>query len=113
VRRYDEPVEVQKGRVDGIEAPVHFMWRDRLWRVTAVAAQWVETGAWWEHRELHALLGDGAESGTEGAPSLATVVGEREVWRVEAARGREGARGVFDLAFDWASGQWRLLACLD
>ena len=114
MRRYDELVQVQKGRVDGVEAPAHFVWRERVWRVTAVAAQWVETGAWWEHRDLHALLGVGRDDADVGvAPSLASVVGEREIWRVEAVRGQQGSRGVFDLAFDWSSGDWRLLVCLD
>jgi hypothetical protein len=40
---------------------------------------------------------------------------EREVWRVEAARGMavDLGRGVFDLVFDWADGSWRLTRCLD
>jgi len=116
VRRYDEVVEVRKGRVDGQEAPAYFVWRDRVWMVTAVAAQWVETGSWWDHRRLHALLGVGADgcADDDAVPaSLSSVVGERDVWRVEAARGQQGARGVFDLAFDWANGQWRLVSCLD
>ena len=116
MRRYDEPVLVQKGRIDEVEAPAHFVWRDRVWRVTAVAAQWIETGSWWEHRELHALLGVGIDDDVRdagSAPSLASVMGEQEIWRVEAVRGAQGVRGVFDLAFDWTTGQWRLLACLD
>jgi len=116
VRRYDDAVEVRKGLVDGLEAPAYFVWRERVWRVTAVAAQWVETGSWWEHRQLHALLGfaSGDDAAKEAAPaSLAAVVGERDVWRVEATRGQQGVRGVFDLAFDWSSGRWRLLSCLD
>jgi hypothetical protein len=122
MRRYDEVLQVQRGQVDGIEAPTHFLWRDRLWRVTAVAAQWVETGSWWDHRQLQALLGveqpgvgEGSEVRTDAGDgvSLAEVVGERRVWRVEATRGREGPGGVFDLALDAADGRWRLLACLD
>lgn len=118
MRRYDEVVQVRRGRVGGVEAPEHFVWRDRMWSVTAVAAQWVESGSWWEHRELQALLGvdeaaaSAAASG-DVASSLAAVAGERTVWRVEAARGRLGPAGVFDLALDQPDGRWRLLACLD
>jgi hypothetical protein len=53
------------------------------------------------------------------------LLAEREVWRVEAARGLAaaravgpdgspgGGRGVFDLTFDWADGSWRLTRCAD
>jgi hypothetical protein len=56
------------------------------------------------------------------------LLAEREVWRVEAARGLAAARavgpdgspdggsagrGVFDLTFDWADGSWRLTRCAD
>jgi hypothetical protein len=34
------------------------------------------------------------------------------MWRVEAGRG-PGWRGIFDLAFDWQGGQWRLVHVLD
>ncbi|NHC12316.1 DUF6504 family protein [Motilibacter deserti] len=39
--------------------------------------------------------------------------GEREMWRVEASAGRAAGSGVFDLAFDWAVGGWRLTTALD
>ncbi|QNN53107.1 DUF6504 family protein [Nocardioides mesophilus] len=44
------------------------------------------------------------------------LAAEREIWRVEAARGLAAAgagRGVFDLTFDWASGSWLLTRCAD
>jgi hypothetical protein len=48
---------------------------------------------------------------------LPDLAAEREVWRVEASRGRlsaeGGGGGVFDLLFDWAEGTWRLARCLD
>jgi hypothetical protein len=49
------------------------------------------------------------------APAAAVVdlVAEREVWRVEASRGRASGLGVLDLVFDWADGSWRLIRCLD
>lgn len=60
-----------------------------------------------------------------GHPTLAVprlgadLLAERELWRVEAARGRLArfvgphASGVFDLCFDWAGGQWTLARSLD
>jgi hypothetical protein len=137
MRRYDDPVDVRRGQVTGAgggttvlaEGPAQFLWRGRLWRVTAVVAHWVETGAWWQSSGVHAVLGaDEQEAGSPGSPaSPASPVGtdlaaEREVWRVEADRGMaslrddgEGrpGRGVFDLVFDWAEGAWRLSRCLD
>ncbi|MDQ3165349.1 MAG: DUF6504 family protein [Actinomycetota bacterium] len=105
MRRYDDPVAVVRGRVADIEAPAQFMWRGRLWRVFAVVSTWVETGPWWERE---------GEAGTQcGEVSAAGLLAEREVWRVEAARGRRGARAVVDLSFDWARGEWRLVRCLD
>jgi hypothetical protein len=54
----------------------------------------------------------GTTVGTAVGTDLAV---EREVWRVEAARGMavDLGRGVFDLVFDWADGSWRLTRCLD
>ena len=142
MRRYDDPVDVRRGQVAGaggttvlVEGPEQFLWRGRLWRVTAVVAHWVETGAWWQSSGVHAVLGaderadegadgraDGQEAGTpRGGTDLAAECG---VLRVEADRGMasvrgaadgEGrpGRGVFDLVFDWAEGSWRLSRCLD
>ena len=39
--------------------------------------------------------------------------GEREVWRVEASRGRDHGAGIYDLCFDWAAGGWTLLRAQD
>jgi Family of unknown function (DUF6504) len=119
MRRYDDLVDVRKGRVPGtgggpVEGPEQFVWRGRLWKVHAVLAQWVETGPWWQSRGVQAVLGaDDARPDT--APSEGPGGGETEVWRVEAGRGRavEQGRGVFDLVFDWADGSWRLTRCLD
>src|SRR6188472_4508726 len=121
MRRYDDPVDVRRGQVTGAgggttvlaEGPAQFLWRGRLWRVTAVVAHWVETGAWWQSSGVHAVLGhDRAGTSTD-------LSAEREVWRVEADRGMSSAqlagtaRGVFDLVFDWTDGSWRLTRCLD
>lgn len=135
MRRYDDPVDVRRGQVAGagtgagggtsvlVEGPAQFLWRGRLWRVTAVVAHWVETGAWWQSSGVHAVLGaDEQEAGGPGSPVGADLAAEREVWRVEADRGMasvhddgEGrpGRGVFDLVFDWTEGTWRLSRCLD
>jgi hypothetical protein len=123
MRRYDDPVDVRRGMVDGSEGPEQFLWRGRLWKVHAVVAHWVETGAWWEAAGARAVLGtDEAtadEVGSSGAALsvLPDLTAEREVWRVEASRGRisaeGGGGGVFDLLFDWAEGSWRLARCMD
>lgn len=151
MRRYHEPVEVRRGLVGGLEAPEQFLWRGRLWLVTEVVAHWIETGAWWEQPGVSALLGlsagdshasdpgsdervagDGFAALALGSESLAPnagadLLGEREVWRVEAGRGRAAVAksaestesaammgcGVFDLAFDWGGGQWQLVCSID
>ena len=48
----------------------------------------------------------------------ADLLAERELWRVEASRGRAVATepdggGVFDLSFDWNDGTWLLVGCAD
>ena len=130
MRRYDDPVDVRRGQVtsetdpgDRVEGPEQFLWKGRLWKVSAVVAHWVETGAWWQSSGVHAVLGaDEQEAGSPSSPVGADLAAEREVWRVEADRGMasvrddgEGrpGRGVFDLVFDWAEGAWRLSRCLD
>lgn len=95
MRRYDDPVQVRKHE----ETPDQFLWRGRLWQVREVVSHWVETGSWW-HQEGAA------------ADVAADLLREREVWRVAAARGRADF-GVFDLSFDWASGDWRLAGTVD
>lgn len=98
MRRYDDPVEVRKGLVGELEGPEQFLWRGKLWKVREVVAHWVETGPWW-----------GAETGSSPVGDL---LGERELWRVQAGIGPSNA-GVFDLSFDWSDGRWQLVGCLD
>jgi hypothetical protein len=118
VRRYDEVIDVRRGLVSGQEAPAQFLWRDRLWVVRDILAHWVETGAWWEQPGVGVLFGgpgaseEATPSAADGSDRSADLLGEKEVWRVEAMRPRSGA-GVFDLSFDWAFGQWRLVCCVD
>ena len=114
MRRYDDPVEVRRGMVDGPggaqEGPEQFLWRGRLWKVCDVVAHWVETGPWWQSAGAHAVLGS-----DHATPAGTDLLAEREVWRVEAARGISAARngGVFDLVYDWADGSWQLTRCED
>jgi hypothetical protein len=137
MRKYDDPVEVRRGMVPGPggrqEGPEQFLWRGRLWKVCDVVAHWVETGPWWQSRGAEAVHGtesldpagpgraaDGtAEAASGGGVGVATPVdllAEREVWRVEAARGLAAAgagRGMFDLVLDWTDGSWQLTRCAD
>jgi hypothetical protein len=116
MRRYDDPVEVRRGPQDG---PEQFLWHGRLWKVRAVLAHWVETGAWWNSSGISAVIGSsaGPDSGAEPTP-VGDLLTERELWRVEAGRGGAGTglgdtSGVFDLAFDWSDGCWQLVGCMD
>ncbi len=113
VRRYDDPVEVRRGTGADGEGPEQFLWRGRLWKVRAVVARWVETGAWWHSDGVGPVPDAGrtepGESGVAGADLLA----ERELWRVQAGRGGLEGDGVFDLSFDHHDGCWQLVACQD
>lgn len=131
MRTYADPVEVRRGGglPDGGsgDGPEQFLWRGRLWKVRAVLAHWVETGAWWQSGRARAALGAdeaGPRAAAPGGVPLGELLTERELWRVEAARPRPPARapdgdvesgvsGVFDLAFDWGDGCWTLVACTD
>ncbi|NUR07845.1 MAG: hypothetical protein HOQ22_11150 [Nocardioidaceae bacterium] len=102
-----------------VEGPEQFLWRGRLWRVSEVLAHWVETGPWWRSRGVHAVLG-ADEPDQPDQPRLRVptdLTAERDVWRVEADRGRGAGqgidKGVFDLTFDWTDGGWRLTRCQD
>ena len=130
MRRYDDPVEVRKGVVGDsinggeIEAPEQFLWHGRLWKVRDVLAHWVETGPWWQSSGVRAVIGsDEAGSAVpDSGAGRVDLLGERELWRVEAGRGPgagdgtgDGADGggVFELAFDWSDGRWALVGCAD
>jgi hypothetical protein len=118
MRRYDDPVETRMGQVSGTEGPEQFLWRGRLWKVRAVLAHWVETGPWWQSGGARAVIGSDEPAGEQSdAPrgrAGVDLLGERELWRVEAGRGPAGdGGGVFDLAFDWSDGRWALVGCAD
>jgi hypothetical protein len=135
-RRYDDPVEVRRRD----DEPAEFLWRDRLWVVRAVLARWVETGAWWQAAVpagtgipgttitpgamdiggTSTAMSIAMSGGTDGSSALAldsaALSVERELWRVEATRGRVHGTGVFDLCFDWsatAGTGWTLTRALD
>lgn len=112
MRRYDDPVEVRKGPE---ESPEQFLWRGKLWKVRAVLAHWVETGSWWQSADARAVLGTDDPGDTlvaaRGQDLPGDLLGERELWRVEAGDSCNG--GVFDLSFDWADGSWQLVGCVD
>ena len=141
MRRYDDPVEVRKGPIsDGaddllLEGPAQFLWRGKLWKVRAVLAHWVETSPWWQSTGARTVIGSEdapdpvSESAPPPRPSLGDLLTERELWRVEAGRGRPrtyradpdvdpdepevAVSGVFELSFDWADGRWLLVGCSD
>jgi hypothetical protein len=119
MRRYDDPVEVRKGAE---EHPEQFLWRGKLWKVRAVLAHWVETGSWWQSAGARAVIGSD-DTGTVAVDRSQDLLGERELWRVEAAAGMSSGvsaegndgdgGGVFDLSFDWSDGSWQLVGCVD
>ncbi len=140
MRKYDDPVEVRQGWIgapeSGVEGPEQFLWRGRLWQVRSVIAHWVETGPWWQSAGVRAVLGsderepglspgeapgDAPDDRSASRPLLGQdLLVERELWRVEAGRGRpvpeqpaEGWSGVYDQSFRWADGQWQLVGCAD
>ena len=133
MRRYDEPVEVRLGALDDERAPEQFLWRGRLWKVRAVLAHWVETSPWWQSTGARTVIGSdevptasASPTSAPPRPCLGDLLTERELWRVEAGRGRprsydadpdgepEAAiSGVFELSFDWADGRWLLVGCSD
>ena len=95
MRRYDDPVEVRRGWVEGPghrgEGPEQFLWRGRLWKVRSVLAHWVETGPWWQTPGVQAVIGTDEPRPDERAEPERLPGGdllvERELWRVEAGRG--------------------------
>jgi hypothetical protein len=115
-----ELVEVRRGLIAGQEVPEQFLWRGKVWKVCEIISHWVETSAWWEQSGVAALLGTSTGHGTAPERSRgvrADLLGEREHWRVEAVFAKRSrlvaTSGVFDLAFDWSDGSWRLVRCID
>ncbi len=94
MRRYDEPIEVRSGEVDGAIGPIQFLWRRALWRVLSVETRWKETADWWSRP------GD-------------DLLAESEVWRVVASSGRTARAGVYELVHPVAGDRWVLRAVVD
>lgn len=100
-RRYGEPIDVRSDTAR--EVPESFLWRGRVYLVREVLDHWWERHAWWAAPAARAVHGEGELSGgAEGAKTAtrSALGSEREIWRVEACRGRQGAIGVFDLCHD-------------
>ena len=103
-RRYGEPIDVRSDSAQG--APESFLWRGRVYLVRDVLDHWWERQAWWTAPAARAVQGDGEGAGDAASARTATrsALGtERELWRVEACRGRQGALGVFDLCHDYVA----------
>ena len=103
-RRYGEPIDVRSDSARG--APRAFLWRGRVYLVREVLDHWWERQAWWTMPAASAVHGDqrsprDAEAAREATRSA--LNSEREIWRVEAARGRDAALGVFDLCHDYVA----------
>lgn len=115
------PAEQLSGAVGA--APVRFVWRRRLWRVLAVQRTWIEAGAWWDDPRVRRARGQDAStrwSGELGGPSPpreppaspeGDLLGDRQVWRVEASSGASGEVGVYELAC--RGSDWRLWSVID
>lgn len=110
-RKYGDPVVVRCA--DGVASgpqvrPEAFLWRERVYVVREVLGHWRERQAWWTGPAAKALHGE------SDVATTATLQVEREVWRVEASRGRMFGSGVFDLCRDDPFPQeWRLVHVSD
>lgn len=97
----------------GPPRPRMFIWRGRLYVVGAVLDRWQIRSDWWRT----AARDDGSGGMADGARLAATLAPERTIWRVEAAAGRQGGRGVYELACtptdDPGAPDWTLLRVAD
>ncbi|GAA3861138.1 DUF6504 family protein [Tessaracoccus defluvii] len=100
MRTYDEPIHVLF-----TDQPRQFIWRDRLLLVKEVQGRWNRAAPWWTGPRVRAARGE------EIAAAEGDLLGEREIWRVEAGNGRQ--RGVYELARTVDSEDWVLQAVLD
>lgn len=130
MRSYHDPVQVRSERdgprmstgVDGgvgegagdsspasSPRPQMFVWRGRLYVVGAILERWQTRADWWRTAQ--------GEDGASRGPHLAAGALEQTVWRVEAAAGRQGGRGVYELACtptgDSGAPDWTLLRVAD
>lgn len=100
MRVYDDPIHVLFS-----DEPRQFIWRERLLLVKEVQGRWSRATAWWTGQQVRAARGESVDA-TQG-----DLLGEREVWRVEAGNGRQ--RGVYELARTVDAEDWVLQAVLD
>lgn len=112
MRSYDEEIDVRSGRVGQDEGPAQFIWRHRLWLIRRIQTRWLESAPWWESSAVRAARGEYATA-EEADVTGTDLIAEQEIWRVEAANGRTGHEGVYELAHSWTTGQWRLLRVVD
>ncbi|MGD8215103.1 DUF6504 family protein [Aestuariimicrobium sp. Y1814] len=111
MRRHDDPIEVT---CDRHNAPSRFFWRGALWRVLTVENRWVETGPWWTGAQARAARGENVDLDLGQDPGQgADLLDEVSVWRVEAANGLPGSRGVYELAHSPTRGRWLLRGVVD
>jgi hypothetical protein len=97
-------------------APGQFLLRGRLFVVRSVLARWTEPGGWrWSGPGRVAAVAVPAGSGPAGVTVINSVpvdLGDRELWRVEAAAGMSARPEVFDLCRDLAADPPRWTATL-
>lgn len=124
MRVHNDPIAVRVPiAAEPGSAPTQFVWRQRLWRVLAVQRSWVEASAWWDDPRVRRARGQDAAtrwSNDLGGPSPpqeqraqidGDLLGERQIWRVEAAPGAAGEVGVYELAC--RGDDWRLRTVID
>lgn len=101
MRIYHEPIEVLFR-----ERPAQFIWRGRLLLVRQVQTLTREAAPWWKGTRVRAARGEEIDGDSTD------LLGEREVWRVEAGNGRLGS-GVYELARTVGREDWTLQAVVD
>lgn len=75
----DEPIEVRRGLVAGMEAPAQFLWRDRLWLVRDVQGWPVDPGG----AEVWRVLAADGREGQHGVYELAHAASTGQ-WRLRS-----------------------------
>ena len=121
-RRYADPIDVQRAVQDGQVTPTSFLWRGRLYLVRGVLGHWWERRPWWTAAAGRAVHGEAVHGEADAlviGPDPGAGAGtDREVWRVEASRGRSFGTGVYDLCTAGtgpagAGGGWHLIRVVD